>query len=173
MATSLSGTLTVNDATVCSICFEKFKTPRYLPCKHSFCHECLCSYIVSQCKSMEPRLGFHCPLCREYIPSDGASGKPEDWAGLFPRNLNYCLQCNEYLCKLCTKYHKKSLASLDHRIFKISEMESIEIVPKLEVANICHEHQMKKYSYIVMTTSSQVAHCVEVQNIGNVRRLIP
>lgn len=134
MATSLSGTLTVNDATVCSICFEKFKTPRYLPCKHSFCHGCLSSYIVSQCKSTEPRLGFHCPLCREYIPSDGASGKPEDWAGLFPRNdilqkmidkldnqlcepclrdndheeaLNYCLQCNEYLCKLCTKYHKK------------------------------------------------------------------
>lgn len=171
MATSLSGTLTVNDATVCSICFEKFKTPRYLPCKHSFCHECLSSYIVSQCKSTEPRLGFHCPLCREYIPSDGASGKPEDWAGLFPRNdilqkmidkldiqfcepclrdndheeaLNYCLQCNEYLCKLCTKYHKKSMASLDHRIFKISEMESIEIVPKLEVANICHEHQNEK-----------------------------
>lgn len=86
MATSLSGTLTVNDATVCSICFEKFKTPRYLPCKHSFCHGCLSSYIVSQCKSTEPRLGFHCPLCREYIPSDGASGKPEDWAGLFPRN---------------------------------------------------------------------------------------
>lgn len=88
-------------------------------------------HFASQCKSTEPRLGFHCPLCREYIPSDGASGKPEDWAGLFPRNdilqkmidkldnqlcepclrdndheeaLNYCLQCNEYLC---TKCHKK------------------------------------------------------------------
>lgn len=22
--------------------------------------------------------------------------------------LNYCLQCYAYLCKLCTKYHKKS-----------------------------------------------------------------
>lgn len=171
MATSLSETHTVNDARVCSICFEKFKTPRYLPCKHSFCHECLSSYIVSQCKSTEPRLGFHCPLCREYIPSDGASDKPGDWAGLFPRNdilqkmidkvndqycepclrdndhepaSDYCLPCNEYLCELCTKYHRKSMASIDHRIFKIGEMESIEIVPKIEVANICHDHQNDK-----------------------------
>lgn len=36
------------------------------------------------------------------------------------------------------------MASIDHRIFKISEMESIEIVPKIEVANICHDHQNDK-----------------------------
>lgn len=80
-------------------------------------------------------MGFHCPLCREYIPSDGVPGKPDDWAGLLPINdilqkminqvhdqlcepclrdndheeaSDYCLPCNEYLCKLCTKYHKNN-----------------------------------------------------------------
>lgn len=39
------------------------------------------------------------------------------------------------------KISQKSMASINHRIFNISEMESIEIVPKIEVAYICHDHQ--------------------------------
>lgn len=193
-------TITVSDDRVCSIGFEKFKNPRYIPCKRSFCHECLSSYIVSQCKSTELRLRFHCPLCRECIPSDGDPNKPEDWAGLFPKNdilqkmiekvddqlcepclrdndhkyaSDYCLTCNEYLCKLCTKYHKKSMASINHRIFNISEMESIEIVPKIEVAYICHDHQNDNVQCIVMITRSHDVLCMEVQIIGSVRGLIP
>lgn len=86
MATSETKTFIVDDVRVCSICYEKFKTPRYLPCKHSFCHVCLSSYIISQCKSKEARLGFHCPVCRSYIPSLGDPEKPEDWVGLYPIN---------------------------------------------------------------------------------------
>lgn len=78
MASPTLKTTTVNDDRVCSICIEKFKSPRYLPCNHSFCTICLSSYIASQCKFTEPRLGFHCPLCRVYTPSDGESDKPEE-----------------------------------------------------------------------------------------------
>ena len=134
MATQQAEAVTVNDITVCSICFEKFKIPRYLPCEHSFCHDCLSSYIVSQCKSKEPHLEFHCPVCRQYIPGDGVINKPEDWVSLFPVNetlqtivaqtsknqcelclknnekattANYCWTCTMSLCELCTKWHLK------------------------------------------------------------------
>ncbi|XP_078329295.1 uncharacterized protein LOC144624031 [Crassostrea virginica] len=157
----------VNDITVCSICFEKFKTPRYLPCKHSFCHDCLCSYIVSQCKSTEPRLGFHCPLCRQYTLCDGDVKKPGNWAEYFPLNnvlekmvsqsdnkqcepclreneeeaaTSYCLSCREYLCVLCTKSHRKFLAIKDHKIVNLCEMESVQVFPTLEEANRCPIH---------------------------------
>lgn len=46
----------------------------------------LSSYIVSQCKSTEPRLGFRCPLCRVYTLSDGEPDKPEKWTKRFPIN---------------------------------------------------------------------------------------
>ena len=156
MATQQAEAVMVNDITVCSICFEKFKIPRYLPCEHSFCHDCLCSYIVSQCKSTEPRLGFHCPLCRQYILSDQDVEKPENWAGHFPLNdilqkivaqpgekscepclrsnesttpTNYCWSCKEYFCEMCTKYHLKFLELNEHKITKITDLETRPIIP--------------------------------------------
>ena len=169
MATQEAEAVKVNDITVCSICFEKFKIPRYLPCKHSFCHDCLCSYIVSQCKSTEPRLGFHCPLCRQFILSNGdVLDKPEECAGHFPVNnilqklisqsgekhcepcgrneedaevTTFCMSCNEYLCELCTKYHAKILALNDHKILKLSDMETNQTIPVLGIANKCPRHQ--------------------------------
>lgn len=134
MATSVNNSCGSIDGAICSICFEKFKTPRYLPCKHSLCHECLSSYIVimSQCNSKESRLKFHCPLCRDYIPNTCYSNTPEEWARCFPlnhilekyvcssgetfceaclreseeENATYiCFNCNEKLCVVCTKSH--------------------------------------------------------------------
>ena len=167
MGTQQAVAVKVNDITVCSICFEKFKTPRYLPCKHSFCHDCLCSYIVRQCKSTEPRLGFNCPLCRQYTVSDGETEKPEKWAEYFPVNSvlekmvyqsgnkycelclkenekepasNYCLTCKEYLCAMCTKFHMKFRAMKDHKTVSLSETESVQIVSTLEVENPCPVH---------------------------------
>lgn len=168
MATSQTEANTVSDVTVCPICFDKFKAPRYLPCKHSFCHDCLSSYIVSQCNSVEPRLGFHSPVCRVYTPSDGVPEKPEEWAGLFPLNdilqkivnqpnerlceaclrdsdeeeaSDFCFSCIEYLCKLCAKYHKKNLATRDHSIITVDEMKSVQVIPNANVESRCPKHQ--------------------------------
>ncbi|XP_062619403.1 probable E3 ubiquitin-protein ligase MID2 [Saccostrea cucullata] len=169
MATSLTEN-TVGDITLCSICFEKFKTPRYLPCSHSFCHGCLSSYIVSLCTSTEPRFGFNCPLCREYTPSNGVIEKPEEWAGSFPVNdvlekivlksderlcdsclrdnesenaTGFCLSCTEYLCIMCTKYHKRHLLSRDHTICSMDEVKSRNILPEFEKNIRCPEHNKK------------------------------
>lgn len=170
MASPQLKTTTVNDDRACSICIEKFKSPRCLPCNHSFCTICLSSYIAGQCKSTEPRLGFHCPLCRVYTPSDGESDKPEEWAERFPLNdilqiivdqpdemrcepclrendeekaTDYCLSCKEYLCDQCTKYHRRSMASLDHTIMSTIEMKSVQVAPK-ESTHRCPKHRHEK-----------------------------
>lgn len=131
------------DAENCSICCKKFITPRYLPCKHSFCHSCLYSYIVHQCKSMESSFGFHCPICRVYIPKTRDPSNPEDWTKCFPENFvlekyvhssdqrfceaclrkseeedatRLCFNCNEKLCRNCTKYHNRGQSTRNHQV---------------------------------------------------------
>ncbi|XP_062619399.1 probable E3 ubiquitin-protein ligase MID2 [Saccostrea cucullata] len=169
MASSCEENFSVENVILCSICFEKFKTPRYLPCTHSFCHGCLSSYIVSSCKSTDSRLGFNCPLCREYIACNGAFDKPEELAGLFPVNeilekiiekpnqgmcdacfrdneevksTHYCIACMESLCELCTKYHRKQLMLKDHKVYKITEMKPETLGPVL--GNTCPKHRKER-----------------------------
>ncbi|ESP01773.1 hypothetical protein LOTGIDRAFT_139123 [Lottia gigantea] len=52
----------------CSICCEDFKTPKFLPCGHTFCLDCIERYIGDKIET------FHCPLCGQdvTIPVGGA-----------------------------------------------------------------------------------------------------
>lgn len=94
------------DLTICSTCFEKFKTPKILPCFREFCQSCIFSYIVSSCESKEAPVGFSCALYREFVPSPAAIGQPEIWAESLPiceiietlvkmANLNFAYLANE------------------------------------------------------------------------------
>ncbi|XP_053393513.1 uncharacterized protein LOC128555345 [Mercenaria mercenaria] len=71
----------------CSICMEIFHIPRVLPCQHTFCQDCLSSYIndVSKKKGKKKKsaVTFKCPLCR--APVD-LKEEPFD-ASTFPLNL--------------------------------------------------------------------------------------
>ena len=73
--------------TACSVCFQKFNTPRILICSHTFCQTCLDKHIkYSQEKTKG--LGFSCPLCRDFITAPGVLGQhaPEKWSEHFPIN---------------------------------------------------------------------------------------
>ncbi|XP_056006885.1 tripartite motif-containing protein 3-like [Ostrea edulis] len=73
---------------VCCICLEHYKTPRCLPCSHSFCEACLSGHIQSSCSDFNPPLGFPCPLCQVFVPAPGrfAQYSFNDWAKIFPEN---------------------------------------------------------------------------------------
>ena len=74
----------------CALCFEKYKTPRNLPCKHVLCHNCLSAHIkATYDKFCSPPLGFSCPICRTFIPAPGVLGQypVEDWANHFTENM--------------------------------------------------------------------------------------
>ena len=161
-----------SDVTVCSICFEKFRTPRILPCTHAFCHGCISSYIVTSCQSKEAPVGFSCPLCREFVPSPAIPGKPENWADRFPvckmlEKLNkgddthlcaaclreneeedateFCITCEESICGTCAKYHKRILTTRNHLVCTLSDPSlAMQLINmSLDTGN-CPEHPDKE-----------------------------
>ncbi|KAJ8307914.1 hypothetical protein KUTeg_014561 [Tegillarca granosa] len=79
------------DITTCLICLEEFKTPKCLPCLHSFCESCLNSYIITAFKSESKRnVGnsqFNCPVCRSTVAPPGPVEKHQEWARQFPLNF--------------------------------------------------------------------------------------
>lgn len=168
MATLMKDTSAVYEGTVCSICHDNFKTPRYLPCKHSFCQDCLYSYINSHFKTTESRLGFNCPLCRDYIPNTCSTDNAEEWVRSFPENrilekyvsssdqkcceaclrdseeeeaTHFCIHCNEKLCAVCTKCHKKGLTTRKHEIVSLSETSRMDVLPFHSKEEVCTKHQ--------------------------------
>lgn len=147
-------------------------------------------------------------LCRSYIPSLGDPEKPEDWVGLYPINdvlqklvagpdetycepclrdnerektSDYCLSCNEYLCMLCVKYHRKNMASRDHTIIKISEMLSMPIVPEKRLSNCCPKHKNEKIQMYCheheqpccgLCVGTEHRKCEKVDTVENVAHIL-
>ncbi|XP_048741625.1 E3 ubiquitin-protein ligase Midline-1-like [Ostrea edulis] len=169
MATETTTTLDniVEDVSLCTICFEKLKLPRYLPCTHTFCHACLVSFIASCCKSKVAPLGFHCPLCREFIPCVGEQTR---WVEQFPIDemlmkfieeldgeklcepckldneeneaTDFCSECNEAMCETCTKYHRKLVVSRDHRVCPLTKVKGIGARP--DYSRNCRQHRDRR-----------------------------
>ncbi|XP_021354935.1 uncharacterized protein LOC110451328 [Mizuhopecten yessoensis] len=71
----------------CPICLEQMRSPKSLPCLHSFCEECLSTYIVTDLSGeMAAVTSFPCPVCRKITsPVNHSEGK-ETWAQHFPTN---------------------------------------------------------------------------------------
>ena len=60
----------------CGICLEPFRNPRRLPCQHSFCEDCLESWITN---NKDNTTGLLCPCCKAVtpIPTEGACRFPK------------------------------------------------------------------------------------------------
>nr|XP_034317707.1 E3 ubiquitin-protein ligase TRIM56-like [Crassostrea gigas] len=154
-----------NDFTKCTICFDDFKSPKWLPCSHSFCHECLKNHIEFSCQSKLAPVGFSCPLCRDFILVENISAKISDWVNGFPNNdtlgkisetlqggfcdscqrdgeeakaTQFCLKCKEKLCIVCTKCHKRNLVTKDHEVLLLDELKKSPIV--IETRKSCYKH---------------------------------
>lgn len=162
-----------NDFTKCSICFEDFKSPKCLPCFHSFCHECLKNHIEATCKPKPAPVGFSCPLCRDFTPVANISAKISDWANEFPNNdtlkkisetlqenlcdgcqrdgedeeeaKQFCLICTEKLCNMCAKYHRRNLLTKDHEVLSFENLQKSPIVTAMKKS--CRAHAGKNIKY--------------------------
>ncbi|XP_069120121.1 transcription intermediary factor 1-alpha-like [Argopecten irradians] len=97
----------------CPICLEQLRLPKYLPCLHTFCEECLSLYIVKETISGKSDNGtsFTCPVCRKLTHPVDTSEDKKNWVQQFPIDSNaverirLANQTTEhYQCKPC---HKK------------------------------------------------------------------
>ena len=129
----------------CSICLGDFKTPKFLPCSHTFCLECLIKYGEGELPGDE----MTCPLCRqmfkipargfEKLPNNfyieqrlsslrlltiGSSGSGVKCEGCEKTNAKtYCVDCAQSMCNRCLVTHGKLKVTQSHKVVSLSEKE--------------------------------------------------
>ena len=138
--------------TNCPICFERYKTPKYLPCLHTFCEECIQNFIVSVLSKQKASVGkINCPICRcvvskpdgienehlgKNLPSnhlivsimDSQRFKEHQICNACEREnesenaSRWCVECRDFLCENCASTHRKYRNSIDHKIVGLSEV---------------------------------------------------
>ena len=114
----------------CPVCHQLFRNPKYLPCHHSYCEECL--------EKMQIESKVTCPECRKEatVPPEGVKDFDnnlfinrmldefvlqqkidseedvtcDDCTGRDPVEA-YCSDCNSFLCHVCNVYHRRSTRS--------------------------------------------------------------
>ena len=108
----------IDDLTSCSICFEVFTEPKYLPCLHTFCEHCLQSYITKIEETEGVTSGFKCPLCRRFVPAPGTVDRASEWASMLPVNhfINTLMDRNKLksgvrLCQPCQRENESESAT--------------------------------------------------------------
>ncbi|XP_021339613.1 transcription intermediary factor 1-beta-like, partial [Mizuhopecten yessoensis] len=71
----------------CPICLERLRQPKSLPCLHSFCQDCLGTYIIKPFSGkIALATSFPCPVCRRMVTPVNQAETKEDWAKQFPNN---------------------------------------------------------------------------------------
>ena len=152
----------------CPVCYQLFKNPKYLPCYHSYCEECL--------EKMQVQSKIICPECRKEakVPAGGVKelatnffinrlvddlilkkkvdGEEEvkcDECDEDDPVVSFCPECNSFLCHACNDHHKRNKRYRGHAVVPLTDLKSNKEAPIQAKAKIplCKEHdeQLKYY----------------------------
>src|SRR5215469_16283641 len=155
MSTSLT-----RELTKCPICLDTVKTPKALPCLHTFCLDCLVKYVDEESDRDE----LNCPICRKVftVPNDGLVGLSTNF--LIQQILQHksgpkldsadgnvcvicetnssskhCVECGDKMCDDCSTKHLKSRATKSHRVVMQEELNSSTVLLTSRV-RYCDKH---------------------------------
>ena len=127
----------LNDIT-CTICQSTYTDPHILSCLHSFCKSCLSKHIsATKVRGSYGWDKIKCPLCRSehiiilsndnLIPNTQLARKIENLSENFEpirqcdeceaaNVINFCSECEIFLCELCVQYHKRVARLKSHEL---------------------------------------------------------
>ena len=169
-----------DDFLMCSLCMEKYREPKTLPCLHTFCYSCLSSYIGQTAQDM----AFPCPLCGQETRQVGRHLNTEQWMETFSVNpfvfrlqkvsemrqsvkacevcrqeqmlvqaVYWCKECLEGLCQECERVHGRIRLSRDHHVVGMESLEN-EALEKLlsprRGLDPCPEHRGKTLTLVCL-----------------------
>ena len=166
----------------CPICYELYKKPKYLPCYHSYCEECLVKLVVQS--------NITCPECRKTsgVPSGGVKQLPNNFfinrlldeialkrkvEGEEEAKCNLCvrgdtvevlcLDCSSFLCTRCVDNHKYSRDWQNHNLMPLNELrtrkEELAIKPKAKYA-MCQKHELELNFYCETCDQLVCQYCI-------------
>ena len=170
---------------ICPICYELYKKPKYLPCYHSYCEECLVKLVVQS--------NITCPECRKMsvAPSGGVKQLPNNFfinrlldevalkrkvEGDKEAKCDLCVRgdvvevlcldcglCGAFLCSRCFDNHKYNKEYQDHNMMPLNELrskkEGITIKPKSKSA-LCQEHELELNFYCETCDQLVCQYCI-------------
>ena len=181
----------VKKATVnltCPICYQLFNNPKYLPCHHSYCEQCL--------EKMQVQNKIICPECRKEaaVPPGGVKDLPNNFfinrmvdELVLKRKVEgeeevkcdecdeddpvvaYCPECNMFYCQTCNELHKRSKRFRGHGIVPLTELRSnkdVTIQPKAK-APICKEHDIELLFYCETCEQLICMYCTVKEHNGH------
>ncbi|XP_077863700.1 E3 ubiquitin-protein ligase TRIM45-like [Saccoglossus kowalevskii] len=147
------------DMLTCSLCLEIFKTPKCLPCLHSFCERCLQTWVTKNAGQLV------CPICRLKVNSNVSdlqtnfllTGLSDYMATVkeLENDINKCAACDEgvavtrctdcaeYLCKSCTTAHRRLKITKGHQVIDLAHYTS-EVSLDVEIPQpivYCDKHE--------------------------------
>ncbi|XP_070546612.1 tripartite motif-containing protein 2-like [Ptychodera flava] len=160
------------DFLCCTICLEQFKSPKILPCLHTFCEQCLFTLI-------EKTGCLICPECRQLyqLPVGGVQAIKSNF---FMSNLiekfklrlesmqgpetkceacqeyaatHRCVECKQYLCKICTKAHRNIPLTQTHQLMTFGEYEIAKSTSPLtlQAVEYCSVHTKNEIQFYCET----------------------
>ena len=172
----------------CPVCYQLFKNPKYLPCHHSYCEQCL--------EKMQVQSKIICPECRKeaIVPPGGVKDldnnffinrlvdefilkrkvegeeevKCDECHGEDPV-VAFCPDCTLFLCHVCNEHHKCSIKSRGHGIVPLTELRSkkdVTIQPKPK-AMMCSEHDIELLFYCETCDQLVCMYCTVKDHNGH------
>ena len=172
----------------CPVCYQLFKNPKYLPCHHSYCEQCLeriqvqSKIICPECRkeAIVPPGGvkdldnnfFINRLVDEFILKRKVEGEEEvkcdECHGEDPV-VAFCPDCTLFLCHVCNECHKRSVKFHGHGIVPLTELRSkkdVTIQPKAKVL-VCSEHEYELKHYCESCDELVCLYCTMKKHNGH------
>ncbi|KAJ8044027.1 E3 ubiquitin-protein ligase TRIM56 [Holothuria leucospilota] len=172
----------------CSVCLERYREPKLLPCLHRYCTICL-KQLIERNQGVTV---ISCPECRNEvtIPTEGVDGFKTDFymkniieyiqlqESLVDEKLRecyncskklkataYCFKCNGFLCKECHEIHLTGKSLKDHKQHALSleDLKSkhmtLEKLSDMKEAPRCQSH-LNDLCLLCCRTCNELPICV-------------
>lgn len=175
------------DNLTCPVCCQLFKNPKYLPCHHSYCEQCL--------EKMKVESRILCPECRReaIVPEGGVKnfennffinrlvdqlvlnrkveGDEEvrcDECEESESAVAYCPDCNLFFCDIHEKGHKRNKNYHRHELVSLTELRSknTPIHPK-PTAPSCKKHNLELLFYCETCEELICVYCTVKEHSGH------
>ena len=170
----------------CRLCRRLIRSPKLLPCLHSFCQAC----IQDLAEKLGPGELFACPLCKtdakiskediESLPTNSFLDNMLDIALINSSDrkpvpcsnceaelpaTSRCVDCGEFLCANCFMVHKRIRLTKEHKILTITELLASNTGDDLHRPAFCRIHRSEHLKYYCETCNEAVCRdCVLMEH---------